>query len=65
MLDKVRRMRAKLVERNFSALIECDGGVNLETGRMLKDAGADVLVAGNSVFRSENPTETIHKLKNL
>ena len=65
MLDKVRRMRAKLVERNFNALIECDGGVNLETGRMLKDAGADVLVAGNSVFRSENPTETIHKLKNL
>lgn len=65
MLDKVRRMKAKIVERNFHALIEVDGGVNLETGKLLKDAGADILVAGNAVFRSEKPTETIHKLKAL
>lgn len=65
MLDKVRRMKAKLVERSFHALIEVDGGVNLETGRLLKEAGADILVAGNTVFRSKDPIQTIHELKNL
>lgn len=65
MLDKVRRMRAKLVERGFHALIEVDGGVNLETGRLLKEAGADILVAGNTIFRSKDPIQTIHELKNL
>ena len=38
---------------------------DLETGKMLKEAGADILVAGNTVFRSENPIQTIHDLKNL
>lgn len=65
MLDKVRRMRAKLVERGFHAQIEVDGGVNLETGRLLKEAGADILVAGNTIFRSKDPIQTIHELKNL
>lgn len=65
MLDKVRRLKAKIVERNYHALIEVDGGVNLETGRLLKEAGADILVAGNTVFRSENPIKTIQDLKNL
>jgi len=47
-----------------NALIEVDGGVNLDTGRQLFMAGADVLVAGNYVFTSENPTATIEALKN-
>jgi ribulose-phosphate 3-epimerase len=50
---------------NSTALIEVDGGVNLETGKELVDAGADVLVAGSFVFGSDNPTETITALKSL
>ncbi len=49
---------------NNNALIEVDGGVNLETGRQLFMAGADILVAGNFVFSSEDPTATIKALKN-
>ena len=47
------------------ALIEVDGGVNLETGKLLVEAGADVLVAGNAVFKAPDMGEMIHKLKNL
>ena len=42
-----------------------DGGVNLETGKELIDAGADVLVAGSFVFKAENPAEAINGLKEL
>lgn len=49
---------------NPNALIEVDGGVNLDTGRQLFLAGADILVAGNFVFSSENPSATIEALKN-
>ena len=48
-----------------SALIEVDGGVNLETGKMLVDAGADVLVAGSAIFNSPNPEAEIEALKSL
>ena len=54
-----------ILRKNLSTLIEVDGGVNLETGKRLVDAGADVLVVGNFVFSSENPIETIRQLKNL
>lgn len=55
-----------MIERTGSkALIEVDGGVNLETGARLVAAGADVLVAGNAVFAAENPEEMIHRLKEL
>ena len=47
------------------ALIEIDGGVNLETGKLLVDAGADVLVAGNAVFKAPDMVDMIHQLKNL
>jgi len=46
-----------------SFLIEIDGGVNTENARKLLDAGADVLVAGSFVFKSDNPTQTIADLK--
>ena len=56
----------KLVEKyNPDCLIEVDGGVNYETGKKLFELGANVLVAGSFVFNSENPTETIGKLKML
>jgi ribulose-phosphate 3-epimerase len=55
-----------LIEKSGSkALIEIDGGVNLETGAKLLAAGADVLVAGSFVFKNDDPLNTIKKLKNL
>lgn len=65
MLDKVRRLRKMIEERHAHALIEVDGGVNEQTGRQLKEAGVDILVAGSNVFKSADPIATIHMLKNL
>ena len=64
-LNKVKELRKLIEETGSKALIEVDGGVNAETGAMLRDAGADVLVAGNYVFKSENPTSSISLLRNL
>lgn len=64
-VKKVRELREMIERRGSKALIEVDGGVNEETGRMLKEAGADILVAGNYVFKAENPLERISTLKNL
>lgn len=64
-LDKVARLR-RLIETSHShATIEIDGGVNLETGRQLAQAGADILVAGSFVFNSPDPDATINQLKAL
>lgn len=62
---KVEKLKNLIIQKNATALIEVDGGVNLETGKQLVDAGADVLVAGSFVFSSDNPRETIRKLKEL
>ncbi|MBF6596636.1 MAG: ribulose-phosphate 3-epimerase [Fermentimonas sp.] len=64
-LKKVSQLKELILQRNSTALIEVDGGVNLETGKMLVDAGADVLVAGSFIFSSENPEELIKELKAL
>ncbi|MDU1889307.1 MAG: ribulose-phosphate 3-epimerase [Dysgonomonas sp.] len=64
-LTKVARLKEMILKKNLHTLIEVDGGVNLETGKRLVDAGADVLVAGNAVFADPNPTEMIHKLKSI
>jgi ribulose-phosphate 3-epimerase len=63
--DKVRSLVELRTKKNASFLIEVDGGVNLETGKQLADAGADALVAGSFVFNSASPQETISKLKSL
>ena len=63
--NKVRETRDLILTKKSNALIEVDGGVNLETGRILVDAGADALVAGSFVFNSPNPEQTIWDLKNL
>ena len=52
-------------ESGSGALIEIDGGVNLETGKRLVEAGADVLVAGSAVFKAPDMIDMIHKMKNL
>jgi ribulose-phosphate 3-epimerase len=64
-LKKCNELRQMIEKTDSTALIEIDGGVNLETGKELLNAGADVLVAGSFVFGSDNPTETIAKLKKL
>ena len=64
-VKKVHELRDLISLRGSKALIEVDGGVNEETGLLLKDAGADILVAGNYVFGDENPLERISTLKNL
>ena len=63
--QKVIRLRRLIEEKQATTLIEIDGGVNLETGKLLFEAGADVLVAGSFVFGSGNPNMTIHQLKNV
>lgn len=64
-LKKVRELRRLIDESGSHALIEVDGGVNRETGKLLVDAGVDVLVAGSAVFKAAEPLEEIHILKNL
>ena len=61
--EKIARLRELILKKNASALIEVDGGVTLENAPKLYAAGADVLVAGNTVFKSENVIDTIFKLK--
>ena len=63
--EKIARLREMVEKRNPSCLIEVDGGVNPETARLCREAGADVLVAGNSVFSSSDPAAMIQKLKGL
>lgn len=61
-LNKVKELRALIEETGSHALIEVDGGVNDKTGEQLRDAGADILVAGNYVFKAEDPLAAIHSL---
>ena len=62
---KVKTLKAMITEAGTNTLIEIDGGVSLGNAKLLTDAGADVLVAGNTVFGSANPTQTITELKHL
>ncbi len=64
-VKKTAMLKEMILRQQTSTLIEVDGGVNLETGKRLVDAGADVLVAGSFIFSSSNPQETIHQLKML
>lgn len=61
--DKIKKLKELILKKSASTLIEIDGGVNLQNASKLVECGADVLVAGNTVFSSENPTETIAQLK--
>ena len=61
--SKVRQLRELVDRKNPECLIEVDGGVNTANASKLYEAGADVLVAGNAVFKSDNPLQTIIELK--
>ena len=63
--SKIASLKNLIIQKNSKALIEVDGGVGLNNISKLVEAGADILVAGNAVFKSENPIETISKLKKI
>lgn len=63
--NKIKELKYLREKSRNNFFIEVDGGVNIENAKKLIDAGADVLVAGSSVFKSKNPTETIRILKNI
>ncbi len=64
-IEKTRRLKQLIQANGASTLIEIDGGVNRTTGKLLADAGADVLVAGSAVFKAQDPEEEIRALKHL
>ncbi len=61
--DKVRRLRRMIDRKDCDCAIEVDGGVNSENAETLEEVGADVLVAGSTVFKAEDPKGTIRALK--
>jgi len=64
-VPKVKKLKEKAIERNLSFHIEIDGGVGAQNAEALLQAGADVLVAGSSVFKSNDPIEAIKRLKSI
>lgn len=62
-LEKIKVLKAEINRRGLSTLIEIDGGVTLLNAKEIIEAGADVLVAGNTVFSTQNPSATIAELK--
>jgi ribulose-phosphate 3-epimerase len=64
-IPKIARLRQMAEERNLYPLIEVDGGVGLQNAEKILQAGADVLVAGSSVFGAENPTDAIARMKDI
>jgi ribulose-phosphate 3-epimerase len=64
-LQKIKDLRRMIDEKGLKVLIEIDGGVTVANAKEIVDAGADVLVAGNTVFKAKDPKATISKLKHL
>jgi ribulose-phosphate 3-epimerase len=65
MLSKIEKLKNAIIQHKSNALIEIDGGVTLENAQSIIRAGADVLVAGSTVFHADNPEEVIKRLKNI
>ena len=64
-INKIKHLKEMINEQLLNVKIEIDGGVTLENASLIIDAGADVLVAGNTIFKSKNPIATIEALKLL
>ncbi|MFL2566195.1 MAG: ribulose-phosphate 3-epimerase [Schleiferiaceae bacterium] len=62
--DKIKELKQLISETNSKAKIEVDGGVNIKNVEALKSFGADILVAGNAIFKSESPKKMIDSLHN-
>jgi ribulose-phosphate 3-epimerase len=64
-LQKIRELKKMITERGLQVKIEIDGGVTIDNAHTIIHAGADVLVAGNTIFKSADPKAIIQKLKQL
>ena len=64
-LEKIRKLKRIREENRYNFVIEVDGGVNLENGRKLVKAGADILVAGSSVFAADDVVKRVEKFKEM
>ena len=64
-INKITTLKQMIMDAGLNVLIEVDGGVTMSNAKNIIAAGADVLVAGSTVFKSENPVETIAALKRL
>jgi ribulose-phosphate 3-epimerase len=64
-VPKVKQLKTKLIERNLDVYIEIDGGVGMQNAEALLQAGANVLVAGSSVFKVDDPLLAIDRLKSI
>ncbi len=64
-VTKTAVLKEMILRKGLNTLIEVDGGVNMDTGKRLINAGADILVAGNFVFKSSDPKQVIQELKSL
>jgi len=64
-LEKIKQLKKMISERDLDVLIEIDGGVTIDNAREIINAGADVLVAGSTVFRAKDPIGAIEKLKTV
>lgn len=65
MLPKVKLLKEEVARRNLNVIIEADGGISEKNIKLCADAGVDVAVAGTAVFKADNPSEIISKLKNI
>ena len=64
-IKRIKELRKLIDKHKSDAMIEVDGGVDLDNAPLLVNAGVDILVAGNTVFGAENPAETIKELKSI
>ncbi|NMA74874.1 MAG: ribulose-phosphate 3-epimerase [Bacteroidales bacterium] len=64
-LQRMKELKELRDQTGSKALIEVDGGINLETGFQMIEAGADILVAGSAIFSAPNPLQMIQDMKNL
>lgn len=63
-IDKIKNLKKMLVDNNSKALIEVDGGITIENAKQVISAGADILVAGSTIFNADNKKDIIYRLKN-
>jgi len=63
--EKVQQLRKMIDERGLHTLIEVDGGMNIERSKQMTEAGADIIVAGDSIFSAQNPLEMIRLIKKI
>ena len=64
-LSKIKSLRERIDQWGLDVKIEVDGGITLENAKSIHDAGAHILVAGNTIFKSADPKATIHQLKSI